>query len=953
MSPSLGWNRLVALTALALLAGCGRPRISFVPQVPRRATVAAPIEGMFLVWLGNNSSRRGSAALGDSSRGPRHWVSTGLRYERQGDRAVFEAPPIDGLEAVLPFAGGWRFVTDDTVLDSDSFVGPLRQHDLLSVGRPGRGTGRVVRVHHGTLEGAPPPAIDGTVLDAAFVDERRGVLVVEPGRGMSTEDGGGRWTALNGGPFSGAFAAQGRRWFETRRGCFELQDGGALVDVPCETMPAFRPLDLRETEPPATPAGAPQLVPFPILRAASGGPGRLWLEGPDRVSEIELSTGNVVAPRFQLPPCASASRGTRYLLGEHLDVICGDTAEGPATLLRHHPDGSWRELIRYYRTSVRMGPSCSVREDGRAVVCAGGCAPVAVDISEADRRFCVRQDGGRPEEMRLGRPEEEGQYAIAGWHGGEPVFVRLHRNPSRAEWVRGAGDPSPLVGMAPVLGPGIEPSASDDLAIGADGRLRMSLNHVTPRPHDSPTVHAAGVIEGRPGGTFATRPLPPWWDELASAPDDRQIKPCGPDGVVVAASPRHGYWVSEGTNRPWRPLFEDGDGELRRWLAVNPPPFNRFFTCDAWGVRFLDYGRTIGWGTLREPVLGTANLPTGSERERRPAPYRLSWRCQTTERATVAEPSPGITAPEEPTVRLAGLDRSSRLVASRARDTGGAVVMSSFGVTLSDPYPAYHPIDRVDLSDARDQSSYVGLVHDGADGLSFVTVVGREREVAVALFDATTAGRVQVRRRWTFDGGLPDVSHVGSGCNIGSGCSSGVSLGMVGTVTAASFGSRSTAVLRLPTWNQGRTRRVLAMEHAVGGEVRTAELELADAEDFGAFALPDASGVARLDGSGVLWGVTLDGSRRRLAPALRWETCPADARGMVVLPVYVAHSQGWDDLGHQPGVRAEFGFHDGGLCLRRMSAFGFVMEARAGRWEAVAIDASGRGWVRATCEPSN
>jgi hypothetical protein len=214
---AIAWRALLALVAAAP-AGCGAGARSTAVVAPRStaATSACPAmvaarrqrgpRGELLVLPAEPAGRRDralwweAAAIGET----RNVVVGGLRVSVAGDALEWgDGRFVDAIVVATPTDAGWVFATEGgTVARAARFTGSLERlggtrHALArTVQTPSRGRAAlldargVVFTTDGRAPPAPLAALHEPALAAAFVDARRGAVVLEGGGVYATDDGG-------------------------------------------------------------------------------------------------------------------------------------------------------------------------------------------------------------------------------------------------------------------------------------------------------------------------------------------------------------------------------------------------------------------------------------------------------------------------------------------------------------------------------------------------------------------------------------------------------------------------------------------------------------------------------------------------------------------------------------------------------------------------------------------
>lgn len=298
-------------------------------------------------------------------------IAGSARAQVRGDAVTLaETSPFHAIVGAAEQDGRWWFVTrDGAYLRADDFLGPLTR---VATTR-GRGVQFSYRTWRGLLarvgeEGGAwlghgdafgPLAVDGTVLDAAFLDNGVGLVAVAPGALLRTADMGQTFTPVDVGPEGVRYVDvdprdRARLLVFTTTGTL-VSDGGALRPYGGDDPPA-----------PAIPDSAERALRAALRLRAPIAHGTILTD--DRVAWVTHDAFHVAdrsasPPRDVHPP---AGRCALHGWGPKVLASCG--TEGGSELHVLGEGDRWSSL-RVVRASERIVTS----DDGRTLVVSGAC----------------------------------------------------------------------------------------------------------------------------------------------------------------------------------------------------------------------------------------------------------------------------------------------------------------------------------------------------------------------------------------------------------------------------------------------------------------------------------------------------------------------------------------------------------------------------------------------------
>ena len=526
--------------------------------------------------------------------GTRRMFYVSGRFEARGD--VFEAAEDlcpDGLHTAVNLGGGWRFFSPHGAWEAPSFLGPLRRVGWFSEAWVGIGTGPLVAVSEGRLEGvevAPGYAF----IDAAFANDRQGVAVVEPGELIATEDGGARWRRVPTGDElpTHVDAIHARRWHALSGMVYRLdgarRDGrGERFRAPAR--PTDEDIERIEEHPNRTLYGTEALALVGTDRRHA-----LVASNLDALLDLDLATGELTpAPAAPCAPDEWISAGSGL-------VVC--RGEDGRVTVYARGETRWDERL----TMHACGPvRCAASADGEVVGCTGRCdedapCPAAMVV-------CERRGASPTREVTVG--DTSARWNFLGYDGHERVLVEARDDLWRARARRGDAPPVALAAQMTVRHPWLVSSLP---RIGNDGAWRVTVREEG--------TGARVDLEGVPGGAWHVREAPPWIRERGGeVPRELDAaRACGEDGVRMAVAPDGVPWVSASRDARWRPVIDEGDAPgLVAWFRRVTSPAHAVM-CNAAGWKYSgDTGVWgAGWGRARlsdtwtQPPLDREDEPT-------------------------------------------------------------------------------------------------------------------------------------------------------------------------------------------------------------------------------------------------------------------------------------------------------------------------------------------------------
>lgn len=525
------------------LAACASRNASVRVPAPTAVVAAPPVPARVFVQGALDRERSSVCVTVEGHDGVGRRLRVGVREELHGGAMQHAEVRLAGApDQVFHDAAGWHFFSARNRWRAATFLGEPEQVQRLRRGLVGRGVGRPVAIWRGAVEGMEVP---GTVMDAAFADDRAGVAVVEPGVAILTADGGATWRPLRVDDAltdafatpAGIFVAGRQRW---------RLDAGALVAA----GGAFPERDWctseDDREEPDTP-GADDRADTRRLD-----PGLLWADNAHTAVVLDARGAryDLVHDRFEEapdPPCeqpepASGSALAAVCVGERERVTAYGRADG----------GPWRAL----GVMRRCSGACVASQDGRRVACEGRCDPAG----ECDgvSTVCELTADGPPRERRYG--DGRRRFTPLGYDGAALVVLDHRPHLSHAEFVHGDEGPRRLC-------PGLDaPRLTREFSqyvpprLEPDGTITLSARnpalgwspYVVAASLDAPcTVREATLVED-------TRRLP------RDTPG-RWALACGRGGRSLAFHD-DAPWVRDATAGPWRRLDASLPGVDRAWL---------------------------------------------------------------------------------------------------------------------------------------------------------------------------------------------------------------------------------------------------------------------------------------------------------------------------------------------------------------------------------------------------
>lgn len=919
-----------ASLAWLLAAGCaGRPSRPVVAPPPVAPTATPPRPAPLPAAIAPRAPRPPAGEVArlfqstpDTHRrvelmpavGPlRRFVIDGRPAEAEGDVVRFAVGAFREREVdPLPAPDGWRFVAGGGVWSSAGFLGPYRFVAGVEGAFAGRGVGRPTFVRGGAAEGLTLPS---AVIDVAFSDGARGVAIVEPGVALITQDGA-RWrpvTGLGEPPLS-VLALADARWVLGATRSLRIDPAGAarrgaLDDTP---GPVEDPDDLprRLVEPPPSdwyPLAflddtrrrvlAAQRGPAPdaprvfvadvegVLRRRALDDTRRWVPQalrdavpePARYFVYDLAEGRALDDVEPPRGCGSP----QFFGAGRLFVTCA--SEGGATLHERGDDGAWWERLAV-RWCARPSDDdtlarCYVSATGERVACEGRCAEG--DACGPGANVCERVGTEAPRWRGAGSIADP--WRVAGYDGEELVLADQRRFLRHARAVRGDGAEVPLA-----TNPGLDDRriVLPFPSIGRDGRMRIVARVIGTGLRE--------VWEGRVGGAFEVRAMPPW---ATTVTETAAVQPCGDDGELLAIAEDGTPWVSTHAERAWHPLIPPGaPRELAgvTWRDRGQEPAN----CH--GLGWWDEGvSVVGWG---EPAVGPESELSFGRPMAEPPESETRWQC---ELGSV----PGGRQQESPDHQL----RWTHIGA--IRDDGAETVVAAPQDGRRGPRPG-----RLTLPRALPPELSVFFTLD----------VTRERALLLtrtrwpaALYSVASSGAVV--RLWQAPPGAPSELTRPAVARDG---------GSYAMLSENSYGwephERGTQRLALFVWTPGRAPSLVALSLAGGRH--------------GAYALGAEAGWLGMRPDGAVLGGRAGALPRVIARAVRHSACGPAARGDFVWSGQVA-DVGVD--GNPVAYIVEEHYRlDGDVLCRDSVVIGDVV-MRAGDAGYV----SRPGWVPLRCTP--
>ncbi len=572
--------RAAAWVAILTCAGCATPSrpsptsLAATGASPRGTTHTADARDPMWLFYAYARAQWGEVAEVTPD-GTRRMFYVSGRFEARGD--VFEAAEDlcpDGLHTALNLGGGWRFFSQHGAWESPSFLGPLRRVGWFSEGWVGIGTGPLVAVSEGRLEGvevAPGYAF----IDAAFANERQGVAVVEPGDLLVTDDGGAHWRRVPTGDElpTHVDAIHARRWHALSGMVYRLD--GARRDARGEryrapARPTDEDIERIEEHPNRTLYGTEAL--------ALVGPDRrhaLVASNLDALLDLDLATGELSATHAA--PCAP----DEWLSAGGGVVVC-HTEDGRVSV-HARGDTRWDERL----TVHACGPvRCAASVDGEVVGCTGRCDEDAP--CPAATVVCERRGTSPAHEITVG--DATSRWTFLGYDGHERVMVEARDDLWRARARRGDGPPVPLATQMPVRHPWLLSALA---RVGSDGAWRVTAREGG--------TGARVALEGVPGGAWYVREAPPWVRAGDAPREANSPRSCGEDGVRMDVAPDGVPWVSAYRGEPWRPVVTESEAPGLAMRFQRATGAGDAVTCNAAGWKYTgDTGVWgAGWGRAR------------------------------------------------------------------------------------------------------------------------------------------------------------------------------------------------------------------------------------------------------------------------------------------------------------------------------------------------------------------
>ncbi len=544
---------LAALAACAGFAACASsaqhggsspPAIRSERPSPRRVTHDVPSRIVVV------PASDGARIVGQDSEGAVFATAGGYRI-RVGTRTERAREALaETIEFAIPRGVEWRFFTATCAYDAPTFLGALRRVDLPP-GHVGHGVGRPVFVdEHGSLRGADGP-MHRRVIDGAFSDDRRGVLVVEPGRAMITQDTGLHWTAVTSHDDAalGVVAEQDARWVIGAEAAVRIDRDGSATELPLERVPA--PVEQMPMEVLRTVRASVDADPLAVLDTARGSGvtssvregERVWFSAASGSFVFDLARDSIVSVDPTGLPCVP----TRWLSAGRTWVVC-PPALGRVRVFARAANDRFEPWLSV-DSNTTWGPradGCVASDDGEHIACPGTCADERGDagaVARFEHPMCSRS-GVRPP-----RTSDTGGDVWIGLDGERPIRI-AHAEGSRAAVVaNGPGELRAIAGLAPAAAEFERVARAE---VGPGSRARW----IAPDP-DAPSDAPAWVIASGPiDGTMHVSPsfggsTPPTLGE------PQHVLALRSDGTIAQTDDDGEHWQ-------W---LHAADSWVERWLA--------------------------------------------------------------------------------------------------------------------------------------------------------------------------------------------------------------------------------------------------------------------------------------------------------------------------------------------------------------------------------------------------
>ncbi|MFO0601549.1 MAG: hypothetical protein U0324_00175 [Polyangiales bacterium] len=604
-------RRVVALwAALAACASQSAPVRATAP-LASRATPLVPARVFVQGAIDREHNRVCVTVEGDD--GAERMLRAGVREEiREGTTRRAAVRLAGAPDLVFHDAAGWHFFSARNRWRAATFLGEPEQVQRLRRGVVGRGVGRPVALRDGAIEGMDVP---GTVMDAAFVDDRTGVAVVEPGVALFTEDGGATWRPLRVDDALTDVLATPAGVFVEGRNRWRLDAGASIA--------AGGAFPERRWCPSNDEAGSPEVPDVgDEAQPQRLDPGLRWADDA-RTAVVLDARGtryDLIHDRFEQapdPPCEQP----QPVSGSAFAAVCAGDHER-LTAYGRGGGGPWRAL----GVLRRCGAACVASHDGRRVACEGRCDPAG----ECDgvSTVCELSADGPPRERRYG--DGRRRFTPLGYDGAALVVLDGRPHLSHAEFARGDEPPRRLC-------PGLD----------APRLTREFSQYDPPRLEDGVIALTASnpalgwgryVVMAAPGAPCAVREET-LAEDRRRRPDDtpgRWALACGRGGRALAFHDDEA-WVRDAAEGPWRRLETSLPGVDRAWLRGRLRDGD--VECGEAGYWVADGEvAVIGWGapaTARRTLVGEPDAP----REHAFTAMPTEWRCAVSD-AAVQLPAP-------------------------------------------------------------------------------------------------------------------------------------------------------------------------------------------------------------------------------------------------------------------------------------------------------------------------
>ena len=827
-------------------------------------------------------SATGSARVAETgSDGAVRIVAGGQRIERRRDGVQLATETFaEPVLAALRSARGWRFITAHDAFDAPDFLGALTIVRTAREGRFGLGAGRPVSITAGRAD-VPALPSPGFVLDAAFGDDQRGVLIVEPGNAFTTEDGGRTWrpVALANDAGIAVIANDEARWVIGGETALEIARDGAAHEISLERVPRLRDSNASADENARALAMQRDVASW-LAHAATHGAfdgARIVGSNGNRDFEFDLATDALTEGAAHTMPCEPSAMF-------HLDRLYAQCAsESRVQLLERTPSGAWIERIDA-NTHVTSG--CIVDADGEHAACRGRCAG---DTATADPSAVCQHD-----RETAARTVEAPEGELLGFDRDVPIVLADGNRLDTLVVARGTDPPRPLAGS--VESADVRISRIRPLHLGADDRVRAAAQL-------GPTG-LFGIVEGRLSGTFVFHPAPDAAGEVHLGPVGHAITQVPPTWLQT---------IDEGLH--WSALESFAgisDAAAQMLVAAADEPGEHALSCGEAGCTLGANVARLGWGP---PNVSRYSARGSSISSSEPIDSAPAWRCESVG-ATLRMPL----LTSEP---LAG-----ESVFTDASDAGTLVIRerpatrAQHGIRVQAQWTLSSAAART--APVRASFTLERYFSPGTASTRWSIVALRPRLAVVVRCGAGPAG-------------------IAPGCDVIALVPGTAVAHVLGTIPAGELRiARSAdalavltalddsipAAVPLPGGEPASIERLAVSIHDAEAQISPVAIGRDRSTAAGPYVLGTEAGIVRQRPDGSVLIEPLNEPSRVLAPRVTVEICGADAQGEFVLPAAGAlaiRDSGSRDL----ELTARYGLAGDTLCLRAIDG-AIVQLGRAG-----------------------